>query len=102
MAVTLLVLAVLMVGVLMAFALVVALLKLVIGLVLLPLRLGFKLALLPVKFVFAILLLPLLLLGAGACGLGLFAASIPLLPFAIIAGAVWVMVKRGRAARTAL
>src|SRR5512135_595529 len=98
MAVTLLVLGFAMVGVLVAFALVVALLKFVLMLVLLPLRLGLKLALLPVKLVFGLLLFPLVLLGAGACGLGLFAASIPLLPFAIVAVAVWVMVRRGRTA----
>ncbi|MGE5359753.1 MAG: hypothetical protein ACM3NQ_12115 [Bacteroidales bacterium] len=99
MAVTLLVLGFLMVGVLVAFALVVALLKFVLMLVLLPLRLGLKLALLPVKLVLGVLLFPLALLGVGACGLGLFAASIPMLPFAIVALAVWVMVRRGKTAR---
>lgn len=101
--VTLILLGMLAVGGLIVLAAVLALLKLVLVLVLLPLRLAFRLVLLPIRLVFGLLLLPLVLLVCAVCGIGvaagLFALAVPLLPLALVAWLVWLLMKRAPAAR---
>ncbi len=99
MAVTLFLLALLMVGLLVAFAIVLAFLKLLVALVLLPVRLVLKLALLPVKLVLGVLLFPVFFLFVLTGGIAALALCVPLLPFLIVGGAVWLMVRRGHTAR---
>jgi hypothetical protein len=81
----------------LVLVLMLALLKLVFVLILLPLRLAFRLVMLPVKLVFGLLILPFALLIAIVCGVGLFAVSIPLLPFALVALFVWLLMRRAPA-----
>ncbi len=95
--ITLLVLGMLAVGGLIALVAMLAVLKLVLLLVLLPLKLAFRLVLLPVRLVFAVLLLPFVVLIAVVGGLGAVAASIPLLPLALVAVLVWALMKRAPA-----
>jgi hypothetical protein len=96
---TLLVLGVLAFGAVIGLALVLAFLKLVVLLILLPLRLAFRLLLLPVRLLFGLLLLPFALLILLVGGVGLFAVSLPLLPLALVALLVWLLIKKAPAAR---
>ena len=80
-------------GVAILTAFVFALVKLVFVLILLPLRLAFKLVLLPVRLLLAVLLLPFALL----CGVGVLAASAPLLPLAVVVLLVWLLMRRAPA-----
>jgi hypothetical protein len=74
-----------------------AFLKLIFVLILLPVRLAFHLVLLPFRLLFALLMLPFALLIAVVCGVGLFAAAVPLLPFAVVAVLVWLLMRRAPA-----
>ncbi len=96
---TLLVLGMLAFGALIALVFLLAFLKLVLVLILLPLRLAFRLVLLPVRLLFGLLMLPFALLIALVCGVGLFAASLPLLPLVVVALLVWLLMKKAPAAR---
>jgi hypothetical protein len=80
-------------GVVLVFAVVVALLKLVFLLVVWPLRLAFNLVLLPVRLLIALLLLPFALL----VGVGALALTAPLLPFAAVALLVYLLMRRAPA-----
>jgi len=95
---TLLVLGMLAFGAVIALVLVLAFLKLVFLLVLLPLRLAFRLVMFPVRLIFGLLLLPFVLLIALVAGVGLFAASLPLLPFAAVVLLVWLLMRKAPAA----
>jgi hypothetical protein len=95
---TLLVLGMLAAGGLIALVAVLALLKLLLLVVLLPLRLALRLVLLPVRLLFGLLMLPFVLMIAAVCGIGLFVASLPLLPLALVAFLVWLLMKKAPAA----
>ncbi len=99
--ISLFILGMLAVGFVFAFAVGLAVLKLVVLLVLLPLRFALHLVLLPVRLLLGLVLLPVFLvfgvLGAGVAAL----CAVPLLPLALVAFFVWLLMRRSPSARVA-
>jgi len=98
---TLVTFGILALGVVVAFAAVLALLKLAVLLVLLPLRLAFHLVLLPLKLLAWLILLPVFLL-LGVLGVGAAAIfAVPLVPLALVVFLAWLLMRRAPSARVA-